>query len=95
MKKPLPTIYLNSDQLPEIKDWKVGGKYSLCLEVEQSSMRQGSEYDMEMIGGEKVSKDLITATFKVTKVEVDKEDAEEMTYAEEYAKKRSGAKANS
>lgn len=33
----LPTLYVNSDQMPEIADWEVGKKYRLIIEVEQKS----------------------------------------------------------
>lgn len=94
------TITLNSDQLPEIKDWKVGEKYSLCLDVEQSSMRIGDMFDMPMGGGSKAQNDLVTATFKVKAVSVDQQDANEpenateasgpgASFHEEYADRRS------
>lgn len=62
--KETPTIRLTSEDLPELKDWKVGGKYNLSLEVEQTSMRQGSEY--EMSDSDKDTK--ISATFKIKSV---------------------------
>lgn len=34
-KKILPEISFSASELPEIKSWKVGGKYKLVLEVEQ------------------------------------------------------------
>lgn len=37
-----PSIHLEEDQLKEIRNWEVGGKYTLILEVEQKSMRQDS-----------------------------------------------------
>lgn len=32
-----PSIYFNSEQLPEIKTWSVGKKYKLVVEVEMMS----------------------------------------------------------
>jgi len=32
-----PSISLTEDDLPDIKDWKVGGKYTITLQVEQVS----------------------------------------------------------
>lgn len=35
-----PSFYINAAQMPEIKGWKVGGKYRLIIEVEQKSMNK-------------------------------------------------------
>lgn len=67
MKPMKPTLRLTSDDLPAIKNWSVGKKYTLKLEVEQTSMRQGNEYEYEI--GESDAKDKISATFKVTGIE--------------------------
>lgn len=39
--KPQPSVSLSEDDLPEIKDWKVGGHYSIILEVEQTRLSKG------------------------------------------------------
>ena len=41
MKMP-NTITLDSDELPDIRNWKPGQRYRIMLEVEQLSMRVGS-----------------------------------------------------
>lgn len=76
----LPTIRLTDEDLPEIKDWKVGEKYTLVMEVEQISMRQGDEWQ----GADNKDK-RIHATFKITNVGV--EDAEDPSYEQEYAQR--------
>lgn len=38
MPKRQPTVSLDETALPAIKNWKVGGKYKLVLEVEQTSL---------------------------------------------------------
>jgi len=47
-----PHLDLNSEQLPEIKDWKVGQKYTLVVEVKatRKSMneREGNEAKEDM-----------------------------------------------
>lgn len=43
----LPTLYLDSKQVPEIADWKVGEEYMLVLKVKQTSK---SENDKEKDG---------------------------------------------
>lgn len=80
--KIYPTFQIDSEDLPELEDWKVGGKYTLVMEVEQMSMRQGSEWQ-----GDKQDKK-IKATFKVLKVGVPEQ--EEESYEMEYGRKRSG-----
>lgn len=85
-----PTLRLTDEDLPELKDWKVGKKYPLCIEVELMSTRQGSEYSQE-------NKDKrIHTTFKVVKVGVDndadepKKPATGKAFEMEYAAKRNG-----
>ena len=86
----LPTLRLTDEDLPELKDWQVGKKYDLCIQVELMSTRQGSEYSQE-------NKDKrIHTTFKVVMVGVDN-DADEKKpttsgkdFEMEYAAKRSG-----
>lgn len=35
-----PNFYINAGQMPEIKDWEVGKKYKLVIEVEQKSKNE-------------------------------------------------------
>lgn len=74
----LPTVRLTDEDLPEIKDWKVGEKYTLVMEVEQLSMRQGDEWQ-----GANSKDKRIHATFKITDVGVEEPDAPD--YHSEYA----------
>jgi hypothetical protein len=55
--RPLPSFSLTEKELPEIKDWKVGEKYTLMMEVEQVSASK-DEY----------SKGPLTARFKICKI---------------------------
>lgn len=71
MPKYLPSISLDEDDLPEIKSWKVGGKYKLEVEVEQTSISKDEEFDGPVIGqtGERESKRRpIRARFKILNV---------------------------
>lgn len=53
-----PTIHLDSKVLPEIKNWKVGKKYTVHLDVRLTGMHE--EYgDKKVVG----------ATFEVNKAE--------------------------
>lgn len=83
--KIYPTFQLDSEDLPELKDFKVGDKISLCLDVEQLSMRQGSEWQ-----GADTKDKKIYATFKIINVGVDEPD--ELTYGQEYAQRMSPKK---
>jgi len=88
MDNKLPIITITSDQLDAIKDWKVGGKYRLIIDVEEKSTQQGSMYDFE-----KKDPNLITSTFQITAVEEceDNETADDMPddYEQTYASKMS------
>ena len=66
MKPMKPTLRLSSDDLATIKNWSVGKKYKLELEVEQTSMRQGEEFEFEI--GDSEGRDKINATFKIISV---------------------------
>lgn len=58
--RPQPTINLTEDELPEIKDWKVGGKYAIKLMVEMVRQSKGDvfmqERDRKMEGSFKIMK---------------------------------------
>jgi len=59
-----PTFSLKASQLPEIKDWSVGKKYKMEIEV-------------EMIGSNKdeySEKQELSGRFKITKIGVEKEE---------------------
>ncbi len=79
--KIYPTFSIDDEDLPALKDFKVGEKKVLEIEVEQMSMRQGAEWQGSTSGDKKIH-----ATFKILKVGVKKEN-----YSQEYSRKRSGA----
>jgi len=54
-----PSLHLEEKDLPELKGWKVGNKYKINLEVEQTGS-QIDEYD-----GQRKQR----ATFKILKAE--------------------------
>ena len=72
------TVSLNEKELPEMKDWKVGDKYKLILEVEMTGQRQGSDYasmpmpDMAMAqpGVRQEPPKILTGEFRITAVGV-------------------------
>lgn len=56
---PKPSITFDVHELPQIKKWKVGGKYCLIIDVEQVSISK-DDYDSD--DGQ------LSARFKVLKV---------------------------
>ena len=68
-KRELPRVTFTAEDVPEIKDWKIGGKYYLELEVEQVA----AEKDRYGYEGEKERP--LTATFKVVAVKAMKHES--------------------
>lgn len=65
-KRELPRVTFTADDLPEIKNWSVGGKYKLEIEVEQVAAEK------DRYGYEDEKTKPLTATFKVTAVKAAK-----------------------
>lgn len=61
-KRELPRVTFTAEDLPEIKDWKIGGKYYLELEVEEVAAEK------DRYGYEEEKERPLTATFKVAAV---------------------------
>lgn len=55
-----PEFTLDEKQLPDIKDWEVGKKYNLEIEVEMTGQNKSQHDDPNKLKG----------SFKITKVEV-------------------------
>lgn len=81
----LPNVTLSATDLPEIKDWQVGKTYTIVMQVKMTKVQEGEDYPAY---GQKPTKK-IKARFDVTSVGVEEPEKEE--YAQEYARKRSGA----
>jgi len=47
-----PSLCFNDDQLPEIKEWKVGSKYKLIVEVEMTSCNIRKQKDVDRTYGD-------------------------------------------
>lgn len=79
-KRYQPPLYVTEKELPAIKDWKVGGKYQLILNVEQVGIQKKnmsealSSYDSDM-GAEK--DEGLEARFKVLSVASPDDEASE------------------
>lgn len=74
-EKPKGILHITSEQLPEIKDWKVGKKYSINLVVEQKSVNQMGK------------KNILDASFDILKAtasgsKVSEEEYKDMTSEE-------------
>ena len=65
-KRMLPSFSLTSKDLPEIKNWSVGHKYKLEIEVEQTGMAKA-----EYMQGEP-----LTARFRILKIKSDYDNDE-------------------
>lgn len=66
--KHFPTLSLDEKDLPAIKNWKVGGKYRITIDVEQVSATKGDDWDDD-------DSKKLSARFKVLKaIEHDQED---------------------
>ena len=64
-------VSLDSEDLPDIKDWSVGKKYTLIVEVEQTSMsKDGDEYGPVSTNGEEKKNPPMKARFKILSVKV-------------------------
>lgn len=62
ISRPKPTIRLDSKDLPEIKSWEIGKKYTLHVDVTLESLSRGDEWDTS-------AKKPIQARFNITHVE--------------------------
>ena len=73
------SISLNEKELPEMKGWKVGDKYTLCIEVEMTGQRQENDYasmpmpDMSRaeVGVRQEPPKILTGEFKINAVGVE------------------------
>lgn len=66
MEKPKPSVRVNEDDLPSIKDWTVGKKYHVKAHVEMRSHSKGDSYGYDGDGKKKHE-----ATLIVHKIEPD------------------------
>lgn len=62
-KRPKPEFSITEKDLPAIKDWSVGKKYAIELNVEMVSQSKGSDWE---IGGDK---DIHSARFKIISID--------------------------
>jgi len=63
-----PQFGLTEKELPAIKDWAVGKKYILTLNVEMVSSSKGSDYDVPL-GSDGKRKEIHNARFKILSVD--------------------------
>lgn len=63
-----PQFSISEKELPAIKDWSVGKKYTMTLNVEMVSSSKGSDYDVPLSHDGK-RKEIHNARFKVISVD--------------------------
>jgi hypothetical protein len=68
LSEEMPELHITSEMLPEVKDWKVGEKYTLVLEVEQTSVHQEREVEMGEPEGREGKKKELCAHFRILTV---------------------------
>ncbi len=79
----MPSFELTEADLPQIKDWDVGNKYTVTMQVEQISKSKGGMYDFGMEGE---SNKKISARFRIVSVSAEKKEFKER-YADNMSKK--------
>ncbi len=72
-EEPSPEFGITAKELPAIKDWSVGKKYTVTLEVEMVSQSKGDQWDIPE--GEKEPK--FRARFKILGASPVKEEKED------------------
>jgi hypothetical protein len=65
--RPKPSISITADDLPAIKDWKVGKSYELKVTAKMVYMSEGDRYGDEY-EGESSLKSPLEAKLRITKV---------------------------
>ena len=76
------TIELNERELPQIKDWHVGKKYTVVLEMEMTGIRKQNDYasmpmpemSQAMSGARQEPPKILTGEFKIMSVGVEEPD---------------------
>lgn len=68
--RPKPSLSLDAKDLPAIKNYKIGQKYTITVEVKVISLSAGDEYDYDGDDSSKITR----GRFRVTKVEEAEED---------------------
>ena len=66
-----PTIYFNSKDLPELKDWEVGKTYEMKIRIKQISMLEEKEHisgSFNIIGIEVLNKGLNSEQKRIKKI---------------------------
>lgn len=61
------TLRISSEELPEIKNWKIGKKYKLEVEVEMVSVRKPDYWEINEMD---VDKNELNAGFEINAIKV-------------------------
>lgn len=81
-KRELPRVTFTAEDIPEIKSWKIGGKYYLELEVEEVAAEK------DRYGYEEDKQKPLTAIFKVLAVKALEHESKEKDEDNEGEKKK-------
>ena len=73
-RKYLPTLYLDEKQVPDIKDWEVGGEYDIVIRVKQTSKNENHLEDEE----NNLNAGFNIVAYKVLDKDLDDEDMEHL-----------------
>jgi hypothetical protein len=84
----MTTLSLSEKQLPAIKDWKIGKKYRIELEVTMKEIGKGPDWSGfdGPVSPDKKPKEIVTARFDVDSTFTDDDE----DYEKQYAKARQG-----
>lgn len=66
-KRPKPTVSLDETDLPAIKNWQVGQKYTINAVVKMTFQSQGDEWGGEF-SGEQSQKPKMRARFRILSI---------------------------
>lgn len=63
-----PQFSINERDLPAIKEWKVGEKYTMTVNVEMTSSSKGNDYNVPL-GNDGKRKETHNARFKILSID--------------------------
>lgn len=83
-------LTITQNDLKQLKDWKVGEKYSLQLEVELTGLNKQDGFRLNTMEAGSDSSDIITGSFEIESVSERTKDGKKASYKKMYAAAREG-----
>jgi hypothetical protein len=71
-QRQIGSVNLNSNELPEIKEWGISGTYEITLKVKMKSISEISKWDLDEYSN--LSKDDVEARFEILSVKSPKRE---------------------